>query len=105
MVAPFRWVLNRLVLALLFLVAMCSCASDRRIVRNAVAAREYYFAKYSARCFSQVIPANCKPCQAAANDLKREIQAANEAQKDGKLPKRARQALKEGTANLSKVCP
>lgn len=89
------------------ILVICSsaCASDFRLVRDAVAARDYYQARYTRLCVAQVGPSTCKPCQVAANELRSELTAANEAQKTGHLPKTARKTLKAATKKLEATCP
>lgn len=105
MVGLFRRLGNAAFLVTVSIASMCGCASDQRIVRDGVAAREYYEARYQRLCVAQAGPSTCKPCQEAANDLASEIRAANESQKIGRLPKRARASLKDATKKLEAVCP
>lgn len=100
-----RRIANLVYLLLTLALSMCSCASDQRLVRDAVAARDYYQARYTRLCVAQVGPSTCKPCQVAANELRSELTAANEAQKTGHLPKTARKTLKAATKKLEATCP
>jgi len=80
-VKPRGW----LMLAAMALVV--GCASDKRFVANAAAARIYHEDRYERLCVAVKGPATCSQMQAALQDWKHADELANTVQKLGALPK------------------